>query len=95
MHRTVETGGYHGTAAAIEFAVLNLKVRRIVVCGHSHCGAIKALYDRHRRLVLPGKAKKLAIVACMRKLLSVANAMLRTNKPWAPKHRRARLTKDR
>ncbi len=38
-------GGLHGTAAAIEFAVLNLKVRRIVVCGHSHCGAMQALYD--------------------------------------------------
>ncbi len=39
------TGGLHGTAAAIEFAVLNLNVRHIVVCGHSHCGAIKALYE--------------------------------------------------
>jgi carbonic anhydrase len=38
-------GGLHGTAAAIEFAVLILQVRRIVVCGHSHCGAIKALYE--------------------------------------------------
>lgn len=36
--------GYHGTAAAIEFAVLNLGVREIIVCGHSHCGAIQALY---------------------------------------------------
>ena len=36
--------GYHGTAAAIEFAVLNLGVREIIVCGHSHCGAIRALY---------------------------------------------------
>ena len=36
--------GHHGTAAAIEFAVLELHVSRIVVCGHSHCGAIKALY---------------------------------------------------
>lgn len=36
--------GYHGTAAAIEFAVLNLGVREIIVCGHSHCGAIHALY---------------------------------------------------
>ena len=36
--------GHHDTAAAIEFAVLNLQVSRIVVCGHSHCGAIKALY---------------------------------------------------
>lgn len=37
--------GHHGTAAAIEFAVLKLGVERIVVCGHSHCGAIKALYE--------------------------------------------------
>jgi carbonic anhydrase len=37
--------GYHGTGAAIEFAVLRLHVKHIVVCGHSHCGAIRALYD--------------------------------------------------
>ena len=36
--------GHHGTAAAIEFVVLNLNVSRIVVCGHSHCGGIKAMY---------------------------------------------------
>lgn len=36
--------GHHGTAAAIEYAVLTLDVRHIVVCGHSHCGAIRALY---------------------------------------------------
>jgi carbonic anhydrase len=39
------SAGYHGTAAAIEFAVLNLEVSRIVVCGHSHCGGIRALYE--------------------------------------------------
>jgi carbonic anhydrase len=37
--------GYHGTTAAIEYAVQRLGVRDIVVCGHSHCGAIQALYD--------------------------------------------------
>ena len=36
--------GYHGTAAAIEYAVLALGVHDIVVCGHSHCGAVRALY---------------------------------------------------
>jgi len=36
--------GHHGTSAAIEFAVLSLDVRDIVVCGHSHCGACAALY---------------------------------------------------
>lgn len=39
------SAGFHGTAAAIEFAVLNLRVTRIVVCGHSHCGGIRALYE--------------------------------------------------
>ncbi|MFN0164238.1 MAG: carbonic anhydrase, partial [Burkholderiales bacterium] len=46
--------GHHGTSAAIEFAVLNLKVQHIVVCGHSHCGAIRALYED-----LPPAAKHL------------------------------------
>lgn len=37
--------GFHGTTAAIEFAVLKLGVRDIVVCGHSDCGAVKAMYE--------------------------------------------------
>jgi carbonic anhydrase len=36
--------GFHGTSAAIEFATVVLRVKDIVVCGHSHCGAIDALY---------------------------------------------------
>lgn len=39
------SAGHHGTAAAIEFAVLSLNVSNIVVCGHSHCGAIRSLYN--------------------------------------------------
>ena len=37
--------GYHGVSAGIEFAVLSLGVTDIVVCGHTHCGAIRALYE--------------------------------------------------
>lgn len=37
--------GLHGTMAAIEFAVLSLQVERIIVCGHSHCGAIRVAYE--------------------------------------------------
>jgi transposase len=33
-----------------------------------------------------GKAKKLALVACMRKLLIILNAMLRDQSPWNPDH---------
>jgi transposase len=35
-------------------------------------------------LVARGKAKKVALVACMRKLLIWLNAMLRDRKPWNP-----------
>src|ERR1700743_684949 len=37
------TGDTNSTAAAIEFAVENLRVSDIVICGHSQCGAISAL----------------------------------------------------
>ena len=35
-------GGRHGASAAIEFAVVDLKVRHIVVLGHGACGGIAA-----------------------------------------------------
>jgi len=42
---------------------------------------IKAFYDR---LLTAGKEKKVAIVACMRKLLTILNAMLRHRQAWNP-----------
>lgn len=38
----------------------------------------------HQRLIAAGKPKKVAIVACMRKLLTILNAMLRDKAPWDP-----------
>ncbi|TSB04722.1 carbonic anhydrase [Sphingorhabdus contaminans] len=35
-------GGLHGVSAAIEFGVLGLEVRHIVILGHAQCGGIKA-----------------------------------------------------
>jgi carbonic anhydrase len=41
-----ETNGkYHGVSAALEFAVLNLRVKHIVTMGHSGCGGIRAAID--------------------------------------------------
>jgi hypothetical protein len=40
---------------------------------------IKIFYDR---LVAAGKPKKVAIVACMRKLLGILNAMVKAEAPW-------------
>ena len=41
-------GGYHGVSAGIEFATMILEVKDIVICGHSHCGAIRALFKPQR-----------------------------------------------
>ncbi len=38
--------------------------------------------DFYERLLSKGKLQKVALVACMRKLLVILNAMLRDNKPW-------------
>ena len=40
-------------AAAIEFALMNLKVTDIVVCGHSECGAMHALVQGREKLMAP------------------------------------------
>ena len=40
-------------AAAIEFAIQNLAVRNIIVCGHSECGAMHALVRGRRLVKLP------------------------------------------
>lgn len=38
-------GDYHGTSAALEFAVTCLKVKEIMVLGHANCGGIRALME--------------------------------------------------
>jgi len=40
---------------------------------------IRAFY---RRLVQAGRPKKVTLVACMRKLLTILNAMMRTQTTW-------------
>ena len=42
-----------GEAPTIEYAVLALGVKEIIVCGHSHCGAMKALLHNEELHDLP------------------------------------------
>lgn len=44
---------------------------------------IRAFY---RRLLAAGKPKLVALVAAMRKLLTILNAMIKSQQPWAPSH---------
>jgi len=65
-------GDYHGTSAALEFAVTCLKVKQIVVLGHANCGGIRALMgqddsiksdgfiDSWMQIAAPAKEKVLA-----------------------------------
>jgi carbonic anhydrase len=69
-----DTGQYLAAVSAIEFAIQGLQVENIVVCGHSNCGGIAALYKPaeyfqklpHTRkwleLALPVKEKVLKIL---------------------------------
>jgi len=43
---------------------------------------IRAFY---LRLCAAGKQKKVALTACMRKLLTILNAMVKTSTPWQPR----------
>jgi carbonic anhydrase len=38
-------GHYHGTSAALEFGVRNLRVQHVIVLGHAQCGGIHALLE--------------------------------------------------
>ncbi|RCX31055.1 carbonic anhydrase [Thioalbus denitrificans] len=38
-----QAGTYHGTSAALEFAVLDLQVEHVVIMGHAYCGGIRSL----------------------------------------------------
>ena len=49
----------------------------------TRCNA--AISSFYQRLLAAGKAKKVALTACMRKLLIIINAMMKHNRPWNPK----------
>ena len=59
-------GGLHGVSAALEFAVKVLKVKRIVVMGHAHCGGVNAMLsgapDNCRDFVAPWVAQGVEVV---------------------------------
>jgi len=38
-------GDYHGTSAALEYAVEHLQVQHLIVLGHAHCGGVRSLFE--------------------------------------------------
>ena len=47
-----QDGQYHGTSAAIEYAVQHLEVGHFIVFGHAHCGGIRSMFEE------PGKGSE-------------------------------------
>ena len=70
--------GLHGTMAAIEYAVLGLKVERIIVCGHSHCGAIRTAYEGAPEEAVALRAWLKLLEEAMLPVVSSPEAMRRT-----------------
>jgi transposase len=65
-------GGRASVRSAMYMAALSAK---------KHNPAIRTMFDR---LVKAGKPKKVALVACMRKLLTILNMMVATGQSWHP-----------
>jgi transposase len=69
--KRVTWGGRAPLRAALYMATLSAK---------KHDPVIKAFYEQ---LIARGKVPKVALVACMHKLLTIMNAIVRSGKPWS------------
>jgi carbonic anhydrase len=59
-----------GEAATIEYAVAALGVKDIIVCGHTHCGAMKGLLHPEQVAELPAVAGWLEHAATTRRIMT-------------------------
>ncbi len=58
-----------GEAATIEFAVAGLGVRDIILCGHSHCGAMKGILEPESLRDLPAVGEWLTHAEATRRII--------------------------
>lgn len=58
-----------GEAATIEFAVAALGVKDIIICGHSHCGAMKGLLEPETVAALPAVSSWLSHAETTRRIV--------------------------
>jgi len=78
--------GRNKSESAVE---LNRKVRSDYIGINGRFGSEYARHNPiikefYTRLVAAGKPKKVALTACIRKLLTILNAMLKKNEAWDP-----------
>lgn len=58
-----------GEAATIEYAVSALKVRDVIICGHSHCGAMAGLLHPESVAKLPAVKKYLEFAEATKRIV--------------------------
>jgi len=63
------SAGNGGEAATIEFAVAALGVKDIIICGHSHCGAMQGLLRPEQVASLPAVSSWLAHADTTRRII--------------------------
>jgi carbonic anhydrase len=79
------SGRYHGVSAALEFAVLNLRVKHIVVLAHSGCGGVKACVEHQaaRQTQAQFITNWMAMLDPRRDALKACNAEIRNDEMQA------------
>lgn len=60
---------FAGEAATVEYAVSVLKIPNIIICGHSHCGAMSAVLDPKSLEKLPAVKAHLAHAESTRRII--------------------------
>ncbi len=63
------SGSNSGAGATVEFAVAGLGVKDIIICGHSHCGAMKGLLKPEILHDMPAVAQWLSYAESTRRIL--------------------------
>lgn len=71
-------GDYHGTSAALQFAVTCLQVKQVVVLGHANCGGIRALMENDSAIQTDGFIDSWMNLAAMAKKDVLARDDLKT-----------------
>ncbi len=80
-----------GVSAVIEFAVAGLGVRHVVICGHTDCGAMKALLDPSSTAKMPSVRNWLKNAQTA---LAVSNTLHENNIPTPEQSSQAQPTHD-
>ena len=71
-------GEYHGTSAALEFAVTGLMVKQIIILGHANCGGIRALIEENSDIKQDGFINNWIQIAAAAKEEVLARSELKT-----------------